>query len=67
MFKEELYNILSRLDKLPTADETMTRCVKDKLNISQDRYEVGLKEGVEYLSFRNSMKVLKAITRESKK
>lgn len=67
MLRDELYNILGTLGKLPSAEETIKAGVKRKLAVSQGRYESRISEDVEYLLFRNGLKVLKALSKENKK
>lgn len=67
MFKNKLYNLLKDLNKMKTKQDTLQRCVQDKLNFSFDMYQSEVMKTCEYLLSRSAYKVMKNIAREQQK
>lgn len=65
--KNNLYNIRSELESIPSREITFENCVKEKLSKSIDIHSQYIKRICDYLKVRDSMKVLKYTKEFNKK
>ncbi len=67
MLKDIISELKHYLYNIPTREQTLGVCIKDKLDKSYDNYATNLEKTYKYLLYRSNIKVLKTIDREQKK
>lgn len=68
MFKDICLKMLSELSQYKNSDkeELMLKYINERLDRSFQSYEADIKRGVEYLNYRNELRVLKKLNRMNK-
>ena len=66
MFKTVVYNISRDINKLSSKEVTMAKCISDRLEVSLDNYEYEVQLIYNYLSSRDSLKLLKHMNKKEK-
>lgn len=65
-FVGHVHTLAIKLMRLPNRQETLERCISEKLRHSEDIYNEQLKEAYEYLLSRDNLKVVRAIAKARK-
>jgi len=66
-FSQVVQELAIKINSLPSRQETLTKCVEEKLVHSEDMYNSQVQEAYNYLLSRDNLKVVKTIARENKK
>lgn len=66
-FSQVVQELAIKIKSLPSRQETLVKCIEEKLAHSEDMYNSQIQEAYNYLLSRDNLKVVKTIAREDKK
>ena len=66
-FSQIVNDLATKLNSLPSRQETLKKCIQEKLQYSEEMYLSQVEKARNYLLSRDNLKVIKTIVRENKK